>query len=96
MSGCAHCGVETHSRGKLHIVDQVSGVYVGDKRIKVAPAPLAILRHLVVYGTLTHEQLTPYGKAGSVKVHIFKLRAKLAPYGVTIKNDWGVGYSLVV
>lgn len=30
----------------------------------------------------------------NMKVQMFRLRGKLAPHGISIKNEWGVGYSM--
>lgn len=96
MTLCFHCGngrVETHTRGPLRAVDQVSGIYAGERRLRLPKTPLAILRHLIVYGQATHAELSGVSSAGSLKVHITRIRAVL-PEGVTIENEWGVGYRL--
>lgn len=68
----------------------------------LSKAETALLTLLARYGQRTHAQLYSalYFEAAEVpepqivKVHIHRLRTKLAPFGVKIHCVWGVGYEL--
>lgn len=64
-------------------------------------AALVASKHFVDEDTLLEATRFALKKFGEdrpatplVKVFICKLRAKLAPFGLTIENDWGMGYGV--
>lgn len=59
-----------------------------------------VLQVLVTGAVVRNEALmlacTPTGEASdnNLKVQLSRLRRKLGPYGLAVKNEWGVGYSM--
>lgn len=82
--------------------DEDVGFYVAARDAFNATAAQArILQVLVTVAVGRNEALVAACAASdegmndnNMKVQMFRLRAKLAPHGITIQNEWGVGYSM--
>ncbi len=107
---CSKCGQpnsmppQESGRGK-HALTVDNGVLAGfGHKIRLSPIlfrlfhllyryPSKTISHDFIMHSLYQERLDqPFRSA--VKMHIMKLRRKLAPINIKIKSDWGYGYRL--
>lgn len=92
---CPGCGSVTVQRGPLVSIEQHAGIYANGKRLRLPPAAAKVLQMLIVQEYATADELAAVVTRKSLKVHITRARAVLPP-NVSIENDWGKGYRLVV